>query len=324
MSKPILQGLQKHLNDLKSDIINFLLPLATQKTNPKSEPSMQTPKPAPRRSIPKPTYSDIAAKKPAQSTIIVKTPKNSDTNAISSAPEIINRISKHISQTNNSATIQKTATPSDDKVIIKFNAKDNVEAIAGELRSELGLDARGRSPLLPKMTISHIPAHVDLKTDLRESIIKENPLLQPSLEQGGTFDILFTYTAKDFGSAVIKTSANIRSAIIANNMAINIGNRACPVRDRLQPLRCTKCCAFGHTRSHCRSTSLVCNFCAAGHESSACPHKTNNDKHHCHNCSQRDHPANHTAFDKDCPTLKSEIRRLLKNTDYGKGQPPKI
>lgn len=328
MTKPLLQSLQHEIDELKNDIIKFLLPIATrERDEQKPQPTpQQSPRPAPRRTHSKPTFSEIVKQKPPHSTIIVNTTKASDTtNTLTtvSASHIINKISKHISQNNKSATIQQAVT-SADKIVLKFNTNDNVEALAGELRSELGLDARGRSPLLPKLTISHIPEHVDLENNLRETIIRENPYLHEPLTQG-TFDILFTYTARDFGSAVIKASPNVRSAMISNNMTLNIGRRACPVRDRLQPLRCTKCCAFGHSRKHCRATVSICTFCAKQHETSTCPNKHNTENHHCHNCSKKDETsANHPASNKDCPSLNIEIKKLIKNTNYGKGQLPMI
>ena len=325
MTKPLLQNLQKELNSLKNEIINFLLPLANKAsetktpTTPTATP--ESPKPRPRRRHVL-SYSD-AVRKQTHSTIIVNTPKNPQTNGTTtSAPEIINRITEHISNSSNSATIQKTATPSDEKIIIKLSKNDNVGAIASELRSELGLDARGRSPFLPKMTISHIPAHVNLKTNIKDTILQENTFLQGPLKQG-TFEVLFTYKAKDFGSAVIKVSANVRNAITDNGTTLKIGSRACPVRDRLQPMRCTKCCSYGHTRKQCRADSPICHYCAEKHETSTCPNKEDTDKRRCHNCCLRKASShNHSAFDTACPTLKVETQKLFKNTDYGYGQAP--
>ena len=254
------------------------------------------------------------------STIVVQTPKSDDTSPKTTAPDVINRITEHISKSNHSATIQQTATTSKkDKIIIKFNKTDDVTKIAGELRSELGLEAHSRKPLLPRMTISHIPPHIKIKENLQEHIQKHNTFLIEPLKTG-QLDILYSYKTRDFNSAVIKVTPNVRSAILTHNK-ITIGSRACPDRDRIQPQRCTQCCGFGHSKKHCRATSPTCAFCAAGHETSNCPNKSDQGKHCCANCQHSDQPSGnqhkHTAFDQQCPLFEKEAKKLINNTDYG-------
>jgi len=321
MTKSALQNIESEINKVKNSIIHFLLPVATQTTEArtsKNHLSSQTPKHA------KASYSDMARKHTAHSTIIVDASKSTTTgtNNEHTATEIINRITKHIADNNHPATIQKTATSNNDKVIIKFNKEDDVETIADELRSQLGIDARGRKPMLPKMTISHIPAHIDTQDNLRDHIIHNNPALIEPLTTG-QLDILFTYKTRDFSSAVIKISPNVRSTILKQK-TLTIGSRACPVRDRLQPQRCTQCCGFGHSKKHCRSETPTCAFCALNHASSSCPNKSYPEKLCCTNCQRSREPKSqgHTTFDNNCPILIKEQKRQINNTDYGSGPSP--
>ena len=311
---------------MRNDIIKFLLPLATTKTSNHQKTTIENSTHHQNQKTPtfanKPTYSAIAAQNPTHATIIINKPDDNDTSTTSTST-IINKISQHITEKKIPATIQRTAT-SKNNIIIKFNRTDNVKAVAGELQTELGLQARARSPYLPKLTMSHIPAHINLEDNLKEKIIEQNPDLQAALKTG-TLDILFTYKPKDFGSAVLKVTPNVRQAILGNNNStLVIGNRACPVRDRTQPMRCTKCCGFGHTRTHCRAITPICNFCADEHSTSTCTYKTIKEKHCCHNCLQHGKQShNHTASDTNCPIAKAETIKLIKNTDYGTC-PPQI
>ena len=260
MTRPALQNIENEISKAKNSIIHHLLPISCKQANKKPDAQQQTPRS-------QPSYSDMVRKRSALSTIIIETPsQTSDTSDPTTAQEVINRVTEHIAQKNHHATIQETTTTNNkEKVIIKFNKTDNVQEIAGELRSQLGLNARSRKPLLPKMTISHIPSHIDPKNDLREHILKNNSFLTEPMKDG-QLEILFTYKTRDFSSAIIKITPNVRS-IIKSNHTITIGNRACPVRDRVQPQRCSHCCGFGHSRKHCRSTSPTCAFCASDHTS---------------------------------------------------------
>ncbi len=331
MTKPLLNSLQTQIDSIRTDIIKILFPIATKHTqnfvinaeqqhHSKRHQGNQEITPA--TSV-RPTYSAITQRKPAQSTVIISEAINKD-QPTSTTSQIINKVSQHISDKNIPATILKTAISSSKQIVMKFKSTDNVEAVASELRTELGLDARGRTPLLPRMTMSHIPAHIGLNENLRDNIVKNNTFLQDSINTG-TFEVLYTYKAKDIGSAVLKTSPNVRNAILNNQGTIIIGNRACPVRDRVQPLRCTKCCGYGHTRKTCKAVTPTCNFCAGSHETSTCIHKTDTSKHCCHNCSKKgQQPNSHPAFDKNCPALKIQCLKLINNTDYGTQTRPQI
>lgn len=320
MTKPSLHNIETEISKVKNSIIHFLLPIATQATNRTDTKNHSPP------SHPHAKYSDMVRKHTTHSTIVVQPPKPDTTSTKTKVtpPDIINRITEHISQNNLPATIQKTSTSNNDKIIIKFNKTDDVETIADELRSQLGLNAHGQKPFLPKMTISHIPAHIDPKDNLRAHIIQNNPFLTEPLK-AGQLDILFTYKTRDFSSAVIKTTPNVRSAITTHK-AIIIGSRACPVRDRVQPQRCTQCCSFGHSKRNCHASSPTCAFCASDHESTTCPHKSVPDKLCCSNCklSSKADDYHHTAFDKHCPLLQREIKKMINNTDYGSDSPPQF
>lgn len=320
MTRPALQNIENELSKAKNCIINHLLPIVKQDKSADSTPTRSL---SPRQQTTH-SYSDMVRKHTTHSTIVIQPPKSeaASSDAQVTAPEVINRITKHISHNKLPATIQRTATTNKDKIILKFNKTDDVKKIADELRSELGLNARSRKPLMPKMTISHIPSHIDPDDNLVEHISKHNPFLTDPLKDGH-LQILFTYKTRDFSSAVIKVTPNIRS-IIKLHGTVTIGSRACPVRDRVQPQRCSQCCGFGHSKRHCRATSPTCAHCASDHETFRCPHADTEEKRCCINCKRTSHDHNHSAFDARCSFLNKEIHKIINNTDYGSDSPPQL
>ena len=147
MTKPTLQSIQVEIDNMRNDIIKFLLPLATTKTSNHQKTTIENSTHHQNQKTPtfanKPTYSAIAAQNPTHATIIINKPDDNDTSTTSTST-IINKISQHITEKKIPATIQRTAT-SKNNIIIKFNRTDNVKAVAGELQTELGLQARARS-----------------------------------------------------------------------------------------------------------------------------------------------------------------------------------
>ena len=64
-----------------------------------------------------------------------------------------------------------------------------------------------------------------------------------------------------------------------------------------QPLRCTQCCRYGHTKKYCRS-HVICNKCASkDHTSDTCQESVSK----CINCG-----GVHSSFDKSCPKYLKE------------------
>lgn len=324
MTKPVFQALTSRVGSIRDKIINFLLPLAVQCQDATSNAAAAPP--ASYSSIVKGNApaNSIEKHRPqprATSSIIVR---QKDDSAVSAA-RIEGKVSEFLSSNRSNATIIRSVPTKTGDVVVKFRAEDDVHAIAFNLRTELGMQASSRSLLKPKLTVSHIPAHVDVQHNLRQQILESNSWLKASLDRGGELDVLFTYKPRDFHSAVLKVSADIRKAILDNDKMLVIGNRACPAQDRLHVNRCSNCSGYGHKSAACKATAPSCGFCGDNHLTKDCPHKQDCSKHNCVNCLNDSSIAdtNHRANDKNCSQLQREIQKLIRLTDYG-DLPPTI
>ena len=119
-------------------------------------------------------------------------------------------------------------------------------------------------------------------------------------EEGGTFEVLFTYDVRDWRSIVCKVSPEIRSRIIENRNVVRIENRSCPAKDRFHIKQCGKCLRFGHKTNVCRSDRYNCAHCREDHHIKDCPHKESDEKRKCSNC---DH-WNEAEDTKEIPDIK--------------------
>lgn len=313
MTKPFLVSLRGHVEQMKSNVIDFLLPLAASR--PVRQPSPQ-PEAAPR------SYAAAAAApRPAPrptASIIVKHDQRAD------SAQIVGKVSEMLTASNSDANIVRTSTTAKGDTLLKFRSSDDVSSIADTITAQLGFNARGRPLLQPKMTLSRIPAHVDVENDLRQQLIDLNPWLQEPLANDGELEVLFRYRPKDFYSAVLKMSPNVRNAIQDHANALNLGNRVCPVKDRFHVLRCFKCSTFGHRADNCHATHPTCGYCSDRHETNVCPKKNDSSQFRCTACTNApDTDAHHPSIDRKCPRYLQEMKKLIRMTNYG-DRPPTL
>ena len=274
--------------------------------------------------IPAKSYAEAASSTPrpkhqATSTIVVKKEENKNPS------EVVSEISELLTKSGSEANILKIAKNKKGDTLLKFKSSDDISAIADDIHEQLGYNARGRPLLQPKMTVTHIPAHVEVENDLRQQLINNNKWLEGPLENGGELEVLFHYKPKDLFSAVLKMTPDVRNAI-QDNGSLVIGNRACPVKDRFHVQRCSKCYAFGHRSANCQVTHQICGYCSDEHQTKSCPNKNNSSKLRCSVCSSAgssDKTNYHSTFDKDCPRYLLELKRLIRITNYGE-RPPSL
>lgn len=113
---------------------------------------------------------------------------------------------------------------------------------------------------------------------------------------------------------VIETSPRVRH-VIRQGRSLYIGWTRCRTLDYVRATRCFHCLDLGHTAKHCPSTTASCTHCGQDHTKAACPNTAVDPR--CAPCRRRHLPDTH-EFDHDsCPTYKSALEKVLKNTDYG-------
>ena len=312
--KAQFEEINGHINELKNKIINFLIPLAKASQAQKmiQQTGIQQ----------KPQYAEIVKSnarvmKPKAATVIVKTGSESKPE-LKTLVNVEKSVANILSDSNINATLH-ACTGRNGSIVLKFNEKDDVSQIAKNIESKLSMKAFGRKLLVPKMKISHIPEYISVDPDqLRTEILKSNGWLRDQIGAGETFEILFAYKVKDFGSAICKLSPQIRHHILEGRM-IKIGIRGCPVSDNIHVRRCGMCQKYGHKTQACFSGRDICAWCSEEHRTTQCPQKDDPSKHSCINCKRynegnSDHPAHSSA----CCTLQREKVKIANQTDWSR------
>lgn len=334
MRLPDMEKVSAHVQAMKSNIVNVLVPALINHSNiaPQAHDPLATGSPAPpsqpRQTVnkntevitKKPSYSEVAKKQ--RSAVIIKSGNNvkPDKGMLSSVEESVSHVLK---SKNIDATIHSTVPGKNGEVVMLFDEKDDVNRIAKDVTTELGVETHWRSLILPKVTISHIPSYIQ-PCDLKDTLLTSNAWLK-ELAKDNTFEVLFTYKVKDHISAVFKVSPRVRSAIIDNENKVRVGVRACPVKDRLHARQCRTCCKFTHRSSECNE-SPKCGFCSLDHAAKDCPDQSNTEKHRCTNCTNEsdDSDSSHSAFSNRCPALHRKLNQVIHATNWGNSRMPKL
>lgn len=312
---------QENISEMKSKIIDFLLPLAHQPRKFQLNEEITNPQP-----IFQPSYADIMKKQPPtrnNATVILKTALKSK-----AEPKTVFNYEKSVidSLTRNkiNATIHATLPTRSGDIIMKFDKNDDIAAITKNIGQQLDIKTYGRGLLLPKIKITHIPGYVSNDPDeLTKIIINSNEWLKDLMTEGSSFAVLFTYKAKDLVSAVCKVSPAIRHRLLQQDKKIRVGMRSCPVVDRIHLTKCGKCQKYGHKTTACRVDKHTCSWCSGEHKTSACTEKDNIAAYQCANCvNNEEQHVFHAAHSISCRSFQKERERMINRTDWGEDPPP--
>ena len=117
-----------------------------------------------------------------------------------------------------------------------------------------------------------------------------------------------------FAHAVFSFNDRINACTFIQQGVIIVGQRFQVKKLEDLPRRCFKCQRIDHLAIKCMEIHEVCPLCAGAHTSDQC--KVLPVNYRCINCTKAKIPANHAAWDRNCPSLALEKkRRDAKNPD---------
>ncbi|CAH2088621.1 unnamed protein product [Euphydryas editha] len=177
--------------------------------------------------------------------------------------------------------------------------------------------------------------------DLVEIILRQNP----ELSEFNSSHIQYKFKRDNRNSAlynvVFVTHPSLFRALLALER-VRIDYQRVHVEEFSPFLQCHACLQFGHTSTHCKSSSKRCAHCAEeGHIHKEC-HKnvsvaadgsitTNTEiKHQCYNCTSHNskfnnkYPTDHMATSYTCPIVRAMRNRTRANIDYGSAPTPSV
>jgi len=321
------EKIEESINEMKSKIIDYLLPLAKQP--PKSNIINRTNRDPSQFFNTQTSYAEVvrrpAALKQKNVNVILKTGFKSE-----AVPKTIVSYEKSVAESlmksNIKATIHATLPTRNGDIVMKFDKNDDIASISKHIGEQLNIKTQGRGLLHPKIKITHIPEYVTNDPNaLTKVILESNEWLKDLSRDGNSLEVLFTYKVKNLYSAICKVSPAIRQRLLLEDQRIRVGMRSCPITDRIHLTKCGKCLKFGHKTANCRAESFTCSWCAGDHKTLECTEKENNSAHKCANCILQfdgERSVTHASHADDCSIYIKERERLINRTDWGSAPPP--
>jgi len=206
------------------------------------------------------------------------------------------------------------------RIQIETGSKEEIEILTKDIneKCEGKLEAKVHTLRKPKLVIYNIPEDISVQ-NIEETMHAQNPELNLKM---GDINAKFQYrTRRNTQNLVIEVGPQTRKLLLQTK--IKLGWLICNVGDYLVANQCFNCSKYNHRHRECRGT-VTCPLCAGSHSLKECTASPQNYK--CINClnfNKHNKSANindnHSALDRNCPSLKAVLEKYKQNTDYGDG-----
>jgi hypothetical protein len=202
-------------------------------------------------------------------------------------------------------------------VLIEADTKEEIEILNSQIGDKCGdhLEANIQKRRNPRLIIYNIPDA--LTTENAENIIiTQNPYL--NLRPGDILPKYIFATKRKTRNLVIEVLPQTRRQILQTKLKLQW--TISKVDNYISVTRCFKCSGYNHRHKDCNCEE-ACPLCAGNHRMQECT--TPRSHYRCANCMKfnsrnKDRKAqeNHSALDRNCPSLQAMIQKHRQNTNY--------
>ncbi|GIX79771.1 uncharacterized protein CDAR_77421 [Caerostris darwini] len=225
-------------------------------------------------------------------------------------------IKKSIDITQVKAGVKKVANLRNGGILIETVSEEDLEKLLKEIENNERITENYKVGKPDKRNPQFICFGVSEETDEATvaKCIKYHCGVQ---ENSNEVKIVHSYKSQRGMNWIFETAPGLYKQIMTMNK-LNIGWERVSFREYLRPLRCFKCCRFGHLAKNCKEESDVCSNCGnQGHTYKDC----SKDKS-CRNCILHNEKArnkvdiNHSCTSRLCSSYEREIKLLINKTNY--------
>ena len=276
-----------------------------------------------------------AAAAPARKTPGVKTPASRPALVIESADSGVKTSKDVLGVWRQGVTFKdasfapaKVQRVSNNKVRVEFDSASQRDETLRKLESVKSLKAEPARRLRPLVIIKGVSKGVS-KEELASLILQQNAGVRDAAGDAGDAALRVRFVRSnrndELYNVVLEVSPGVRVALL-QQQRVNVDHQRVRVAEYSAFVQCFRCLQFGHTKAKCEASTGVCSHCAScDHTLDACPDAKDASKRKCFNCladagrhGRHGVKADHSATSaRDCPRIKSLVKRLQERTDYG-------
>jgi hypothetical protein len=204
------------------------------------------------------------------------------------------------------------------RIQIETGSKEEIEILTKYINEKCKgtLQAKILTLRRPKLVIYNVPEDISVE-NIEATMQVQNPELNLKT---GDINAKFLYrTRRNTQNLVMEVGPQTRTLLL--HTKIKLGWLICNVGDYLVTNQCYNCSKYNHRHRECRGT-ITCPLCTGNHSLKDC--SVNSQNYKCINClnfNKQNKNANindnHSALDRNCPSLKAVLEKYKQNTDYG-------
>lgn len=244
------------------------------------------------------SYAQAVAKKsqPTNHTLIVSSsdPKLTSEN-------VIDRIKVALDLKETGAKVDRVRKAKNQKVILSCASNEDLELVKGRVRLGEGLsvqEPKKNNPLVCVRGVLSCYTNEEIVDHMRA----QNKQLLRGTDVTETMKVRYRKRARNphICHPVLEVSPKIWNRLTQAGM-VHVGIQRSPLEDQSPLMQCTRCLAYGHTKTVCREKFDLCCHCGGSHTWRDCPGRAEGRPAVCTNCVKacREDQA-HGAFSEEC------------------------
>lgn len=229
----------------------------------------------------------------------------SATNPNQTGENVIDTIRRTLDMKNTGLTVDRVRKAKNSKVVLSCDTKENARLLQQRIKTNKSLKVQEAKAANPLIRIKGVMAyHSD--DEIVEHLRAQNQKLFVGLE-GDEKSLRVRYRKRARNALqchpVLEVSPLLHRRVLELG-TVHIGLEKRQVEDQSPLVQCAKCLGFGHTKSLCRESHQLCNYCGGMHSWQDCQTRAQGGQPKCKNCTRAkitESTEPHVAFSDECP-----------------------
>lgn len=214
---------------------------------------------------------------------------------------VIDRIRVALDLKETGAKVDHVRKARNQKVVLSCASREDLKLVKGRVSLGESLsvqEPRRNNPLVCVKGVLSCYTNEEIVDHLRA----QNRQLFKGMEASETMKVRYRKRARNphICHPVLEVSPNIWSRLTRAGM-VHVGIQRSPLEDQSPLVQCTRCLAYGHSKTFCREKIVLCSHCGGDHTLRDCSGRAEGRPASCINCvrAHREEQT-HNAFSDEC------------------------
>lgn len=218
--------------------------------------------------------------------------------------QVIECVTKALDFKKTGAKVNKVRKARNQKIVVNCASKEDLKLVRDKVEGDKKLTVQEPKPANPLACIRGVLS-INTDVEIVELIKAQNKHLLQDIEvDRQTIKMRYRRRARNPHEChpVLELSPAVWKRFLEAEK-VHIGMQRCRVEDQSPLVQCTRCLAYGHSKSVCKAEKETCSYCGETHTGRNCPSKSDGKSPVCINCKiakREGKEVSHVAFSDEC------------------------